>query len=158
MKKTRLIMESAHSFILPADHMCQDCHLAGLKSKWLSSHQGPEGCRFFQVFFILVVWSRTDLDPQPQGSAINYLTEEEILQCSRAWGPDLRITGLNPAYVIGKDIVISRDHLFNLSRPATSTHSLSCSASAAAARWAWRFSGSFTLDMVTNSTVPNVQI
>lgn len=57
-------------------------------------------------------------------AAINYLARGgKYKECSSA--PEstqhLRITGLNPACVIGRDIVISRDHLSNLPQPTTST-------------------------------------
>lgn len=64
-------------------------------------------------------------------AAINYLAwgGKGIQQCSRIHTAHLRITGLKPVCVIGRDIVISRDHLSNLPQPTTSTStSLSCSA------------------------------
>lgn len=78
------------------------------------SLQSPQGadCRWYlQVAFSITLWSRANMDPQAQKSAINYLTGKKVQQYSKSRGPYLRITGLTPAYVIGRDIVISRDHL-----------------------------------------------
>lgn len=67
----------------------------------------------------------------PQASAINYLTREKIKlkkqsnSVPKAQGAQWRLAGLRPACGIGRDIVISRDHLSNLSQPTTSTRTLS---------------------------------
>lgn len=110
-------MESAHSLILHIYNVTGPCAkiatLAGEKSKWLSKvlrvQIAAGSCRY--VSFQLCDQG-PNLDPQAQESAINLPDKKEkIQQCSKTQGPHLRLTGLKPAYVIGRDIVISRDHL-----------------------------------------------
>lgn len=109
-------MESVHSLILHACHITRPCAiiatLAGEKSKWLS--------KVLRVQILLLVLSgsfhsscviKDRFRPATTGERNTLPDRKEIQQCSRARGPDLRITGLKPAHVIGRDIVISRDHL-----------------------------------------------
>lgn len=49
--------------------------------------------------------------PTATGECNKLPDRKKVQQCSKTQSPHLRITGIKPAFVIGRDIVISRDHL-----------------------------------------------